>query len=631
MAEKDYGTRYKVTEKIGAGGMADVYKGLDQVLGRTVAIKVLHQRLAADQTFAARFRQEAQSAANLSSPNIVSVYDWGKTGDTYYIVMEFVDGHDLKEIIQTDGALAPSRVADIGAQTAAALSVAHAADVIHRDVKPHNIMVTPDGTAKVMDFGIARAGNTTMTQTGSVLGTAHYVSPEQAQGKKLTPASDIYSLGVVLYEAATGEMPFDGDTPVAVALKQVNDQPTPPRQLNPNIPIALETVILKAMSKNPEARYPTAAEMRADLLAVESGRPIASTVPAMEQTAVMTAVPGAAAATRRTPPKKKSRAWLWIVLVIALILAGFGAAYALGAFSPRTVAVPDLTGKTAAQASTSLEAAELVVGQVTQRYDTTVEAGKIIEQDPRSGSQVEKGTAIDLVVSRGIEKVEVPDVVGKSDNEAAQILQDAGFVLTLPKSQFSGKAEGTVLAQSPKAGAEAAKGARITLTVSKGQQLIEVPDVVGKSSNSAQSTLEDAGFDVKVTEEFSTSIKKGNVISQSPSSGLPAYKGTTVTIVVSKGENLVTVPNVVDKAESDAVADLEKLGLVVQVTFQDATADKDGLVITQNTRVGCEGPAGHQRRAGGRACATDAPGSVAQRPLSSSDRSHICSLRGVQP
>ncbi|MBI5231656.1 MAG: Stk1 family PASTA domain-containing Ser/Thr kinase [Coriobacteriales bacterium] len=537
MTEKDYGSRYRVTEKIGAGGMADVYKGVDNVLGRTVAVKVLHARLAADATFAARFRQEAQAAANLSSPNIVSIYDWGKTGDTYYIVMEFVDGKDLKDIIAAEGPLAPTRVADIGAQVASALEVAHRADVIHRDVKPHNIMVQPDGTVKVMDFGIARAGNTTMTQTGSVLGTAHYVSPEQAQGKQLTPASDIYSLGVSLYEAATGKMPFDADTPVAVALKQVNEQPVPPRKLSPAIPVALETVILKAMAKDPAQRYASADSMRRDLLAVSAGRPVAATVPKMDQTAVMTAVPTAPTgrgAARQAPPKKKSRWWLWTLLVLALLAGGLAAAWAMGAFEP-SISVPNLRGKTVAQAADALKAEGLAIGTTRSQFDANVEAGRVLEQDPTPGTQVESGAKVNLVISRGVEKVEVPDVVGKTDSEAAQILQDAGFALTLPKREFSGKPEGTVLSQDPEGGSSQPKGSSITLTVSKGQQLIEVPNVEGKGQSNATAILEDAGFSVDISTEFSDTVSKGVVISQNPPAGVLIVKGKTVTIVVSKG------------------------------------------------------------------------------------------------
>ncbi|MHB8964341.1 MAG: Stk1 family PASTA domain-containing Ser/Thr kinase [Coriobacteriia bacterium] len=271
-----FGRRYRVIERIGAGGMAEVFKAVDEVLGRTVAVKVLHPRYAAEPNFVARFRQEASAAANLSHPSIVNIYDWGQDDSTYYIVMEYVNGTDLKSLVEQHGPLDPMRAADYASQVCSALAVAHGYDIIHRDIKPHNIVLTPDGTIKVMDFGIARAGNTTMTQTGSVLGTAQYISPEQAQGRALGPASDLYSLGVTLYEMVTGRVPFDADTPVAVALKQVNEDAVPPRRVRPSIPASLEAVIMRSMRKNPAERYDSAAEMRDDLKRVISGSAVSA-------------------------------------------------------------------------------------------------------------------------------------------------------------------------------------------------------------------------------------------------------------------------------------------------------------------------------------------------------------------
>ena len=272
MAETKLGGRYQVQDRIGTGGMATVYRGLDEVLGRTVAIKTMLPQYANDPSFAARFKQEAQAAAALQSPYIVSVYDWGKDADTYYIVMEYLRGTDLKTGIRKHGALDCKKVAQIGSQIAQALSVAHKHDIIHRDIKPQNIMVQPDGNIKVMDFGIARAKNSHLTQDNSVLGTAHYVSPEQTQGKVLGPTTDIYSLGIVMYEAATGQVPFQGDDAISVALKQVNEQPKPPSQLNPNVDPQLEAIILKCMQKNPADRFQTADELSRTLRDYLAGR-----------------------------------------------------------------------------------------------------------------------------------------------------------------------------------------------------------------------------------------------------------------------------------------------------------------------------------------------------------------------
>ncbi len=320
MTEEVFAQRYRITDKIGGGGMAEVYKAADGVLGRTVAIKVLHPQYAGDADFVARFRQEAQSAANLSHPNIVNIYDWGEQAGTYYIVMEYIEGKDLKEVIDAQGPLSAAKTMELSAKVAAALDFAHRHDVIHRDVKPHNIVLTRDNEVKVTDFGIARRGASTMTQTGSVLGTAGYISPEQAQGRAVGPASDIYSLGCVMYEMLTGDPPFTGENPVAVAVKQVNEPPVPPRQINPQIPEALQAIILKAMAKRPEERYGSAEEMREDILRVaQGGEPdyaAAGATTVLPVTAPVVPRPATGAA----PPPKKKKVWPWVALAIGLAI-----------------------------------------------------------------------------------------------------------------------------------------------------------------------------------------------------------------------------------------------------------------------------------------------------------------------
>jgi beta-lactam-binding protein with PASTA domain len=602
-----FGRRYRVTEKIGTGGMAEVYKAVDEVLGRTVAVKVLHPRYAGDASYAARFRQEAQAAANISSPNIVNMYDWGQDGDTYYIVMEYVRGRDLKDIIIDDGPLDSRKVADVGAQVAGALSAAHGYDVIHRDIKPQNIMVQPDGSAKVMDFGIARAGGTTMTQTGSVLGTAHYVSPEQAQGTALTPVSDLYSLGVVLYEAATGRTPFDADTPVAVALKQVNDTPVPPHVVNPSVSPDLEAIILKAMAKRPADRYATSAEMRSDLLAVAEGRTPgiaaaaggaaiaaaaagAANVPFADQTAVLPQV-GApaqqtatqAAGRRGTPPKRRSRPVCPWILVAILLLGGLAyAAYALDIFKV-TVAVPNLSNQTVAQATTQLRALGLAVGPVRSEFSDQVAAGKIISQDPGEGVRVDKGGRVSLLVSKGVEMVPVPSVVNQPEGKAFQILRDAGLQPVPGTPEFSAKVpDGNVIKQDPPAGQSVAKGSQVTYVVSRGVKMVQAPDVVGKSADQARKAILDAQLKYTTVQVFSDTVKKGLVISQNPSGGMVPV-GSTVTITVSRGPDVVTVPKVIDMTQAQAEAALATAGLLVKVTTVPmGSTTTPGTVVDQN-------------------------------------------------
>ena len=440
MLDRVFGNRYRLVEKIGIGGMAEVYKATDEVLGRTVAVKVMLPQYASDPTFAARFKQEAQSAANLQSPYIVNIYDWGhdSTDNTYFIVMEYVRGTDLKTAIEQRGAINQRKVAEIGSQVCAALSVAHGYDIIHRDIKPHNIMVQPDGNAKVMDFGIARANGSEMTQTGSVLGTAYYVSPEQAQGKLLTAVTDLYSLGGVLYEATTGRVPFDAPDAVAVALKQVNEQPVPPTRINPDIDPELEAIILRAMAKSPFERYATAEQMRTALNNYLAGRPIDAGVedPAAQtrvmgsvnalpvinrdgahppaHTAVMPSVGGptpplavrsTARAKEEEKRRKRNRATIIGVAAALLAIVIIGVViYAITTSGNQSVEVPTVVDLTEQEAKDALEAAGLKLGKTTREASPTVEEGRVISAKPSAKTKVKTGSAVDLVVSSGPEK-----------------------------------------------------------------------------------------------------------------------------------------------------------------------------------------------------------------------------------
>ncbi len=584
MTELVFGRRYRVTEKIGTGGMADVYKAVDEVLGRTVAIKTLHPRYASDPGFVARFRQEAQSAANLSHPNIVNIYDWGRDDEAYYIVMEYVRGTDLKALVEEKGAIDPLKAAEYCSQVAAALSVAHGYDIIHRDIKPHNIVLMPEGTVKVMDFGIARAGNTTMTQTGSVLGTAQYVSPEQAQGRDLGPQSDLYSLGVVLYELTTGQTPFEGDSPVSVALKQVNEEPVPPSEINPDIPPALESVILRAMLKDPSERYTSAEEMRRDLQRAASGRMV-ETAPREGDTTVMPVVgrTNGSGSPRVRPIPQNRKTWPWVVVaILALLGVGFGAAYYFGLIGgPEKIVIPDVTDLTQEEATEALEAIELAVGDVEERFNENIEAGLVISQSPEPGVEVEVGAEVKLVISVGQELFSVPDLVGLSEGDAISTLREAGFDLDTIQREYNTEVDpDLVISHTPSAETSAPIGTKITLVVSRGAELKKVPSVVGEKEAAAKTTLEEAGFEVKTTEEFSESVDEGNVIRQSPQEGVSVATGSEITIVVSKGPDVVQVPGVIDMTEAEAINAIESAGLQVMVNYQTHT--EDDIVLTQN-------------------------------------------------
>ncbi|MDZ4169721.1 MAG: Stk1 family PASTA domain-containing Ser/Thr kinase [Coriobacteriia bacterium] len=587
--EMIFGRRYRATEKIGSGGMAEVYKAVDETLGRTVAVKIMHPRYASDPTFTARFRQEAQAAANLQSPYIVNIYDWGQDGDTYYIVMEYVRGTDLKSIIEDRGALDSRRAAEIGSQVCAALSVAHGYDVIHRDIKPHNIMVTPDGGVKVMDFGIARAGNTTMTQTGSVLGTAHYVSPEQAQGRELRAPSDLYSLGIVLYEASTGKLPFDADTPVAVALKQVNEQPVRPTKVNPNVSPDLERVIGRALAKDPARRYATAEEMRRDLLKVVTGEGGVGAIPAVVAVSDGTAVLQPVGSDNYDAPvvrpgDQKRKVWPWIVLAAVLVAAGLAVAAAMGLLGPQGLPVPDVTGKRQVEAEATLVEAGFMIGEVEQVFDDEV-AGLVIDQSPVANATAEKGSRINLTVSKGPEVVQVPKLIGLTEEDAQRELTAAGLIPQPLPDEYSATIDaGVIFKQQPAPGEPAEKNTPVQYVVSRGVETTIVPNVTGMSRANAESKLRDAGFQVKSSDQFSESVKTGVVISQNPQEKLKVAVGSLVRIVVSKGSERVPVPDVIGRTVIDATAVLEAAGFEVELTYEPHS--EAGTVLDQDPSPG---------------------------------------------
>ena len=613
MAERVLGGRYTVQDRIGTGGMAIVYRGLDEVLGRTVAIKTMLPQYAADPSFAARFKQEAQAAAALQSPYIVSVYDWGKDGDTYYIVMEYLRGTDLKSGIRKHGALDSKKVAQIGSQIAQALSVAHRHDIIHRDIKPQNIMVQPDGNIKVMDFGIARAKNSHLTTDNSVLGTAHYVSPEQTQGKELGPTTDIYSLGIVMYEAATGRVPFDGDDAISVALKQVNEQPVPPTAVNPAVDSALESIILKCMQKDPKDRFQTADELYHVLRDYLAGRlaavnnatevlPANPVVPAIApigatstqslpridtaehikpQTATQKAQQEADAAMK----KHKRRVALFSIIGVIALIAAIVGVYSLVNPSNQKREVPNYLSMTEADALKAIdESGFFKKGSVKEQYSSTVEKGVVMDQDPDSGRMVGKGTKINLVISKGKEPaatVKVPDLTRMSPSQADKALAKVGLVGQAGDSVYDENvAVGMIAKQSPVGGSEAKAGDTITYQLSKGKESVDVPSVVGQDANSATSALKDAGFEVSVSYGDSDTVQKGYVYDQSPTGS--ADKGTTVTIYVSNGPKTVSVPNVVGSTADDAKGALDAEGFKYNLTYQYSSSVAQGTVISQS-------------------------------------------------
>lgn len=608
MIGKTLNNRYQLTERVGIGGMAEVYRAHDVVLDRVVAVKVMLPQYAADQTFQQRFRQEAASAAKLQSPYIVSIYDWGLDADdeTYYIVMEFLKGTDLKTAIQERGAINQRKAAEIGSQVAQALQVAHDGGIIHRDIKPQNIMIQPDGNIKVMDFGIARAGDAGLSQTATVLGTAHYISPEQAQGKELTGLSDVYSLGIVLYEATTGRLPFEGTDSVSVAVKQVNEMPPAPRSINPDIDPVLEAIIMKAMAKDPAQRFASAEDMRQALIDYLAGRPVpglgvhndktqvlGAGIPPMDGTAVMpkTASTGMAGAGQTTayrnnnqikqPPKSnKNKIIIGVVAaVIAAILIGI-AAFALGGQGEKQI-VPDVTNMSLGEAKTTLEEAGFKIGTETEVFSSTVDSGLVVSTNPPGGQEAVKGSRIDLSVSKGTEQVSVPDLKGQTKDEALRTLSAAGLNGQEGDAVYSENVkEGCVAEQNQAAGSSLNKGDTVVFHLSKGAENVSVPNVVGASASNAENSLRNAGFNVNTSYRYSSDVSEGRVISQDPSG--TAAKGSTVTIYISNGPEEGTVPNVVEKTESEATSALKDAGFKVSTRQMASSTVPKGHVISQD-------------------------------------------------
>ena len=562
------GGRYELEGVVGRGGMAEVYRARDIRLDRIVAIKTLRADLARDQIFQARFRREAQSAASLNHPSIVAVYDTGEDMATGvpvpYIVMEFVDGRTVRDLLQEGHRLLPERSLEIIDGVLRALDYSHQAGIVHRDIKPGNVMVTRNGDIKVMDFGIARAmsdAQATMTQTAQVIGTAQYLSPEQARGDRVDSRSDLYSAGCLLYELLTGRPPFTGDSPVAIAYQHVRENPVPPSRVDPDVPPWADAIVLKAMAKSPADRYQSAADMRADLQRAASGMPVAAAPPTRLDMYPQTQRMGTGAmmggATSQIPPVEdydyatrgdyggdgqgggRNRRWIpWVVGVVLVIAVVAGVAYYLLAGGGKTYAVPLVNNEPVATAQAQIKAAHLR-SAVVEQSNSNVKSGYVINSAPAEGNNVAANTIVTLYVSKGAAPVKVPSVVGEQQNQAESTLQGEGFNASVKTDSTSTQSSGTVLSQSPSASSLVTPGSTVTITVSGGA--VSVPNVIGSSAQTAQSILTQAGFQVTMTQGSGPSqYANGTVFNQVPSSSTTATKGSTVTIYVQNGANTPT-------------------------------------------------------------------------------------------
>ncbi|MGZ4271091.1 MAG: protein kinase domain-containing protein [Solirubrobacteraceae bacterium] len=534
--------RYKILKRIGSGGMADVYCAEDLQLGRRIALKVLHGRFAEDQEFVERFRREASSAAGLQHQHVVGVYDRGEWDGTYYIAMEFLDGRSLKQIIQEEGPLDPERAIDIVTQVLRAARFAHRRGVIHRDLKPHNVIVDADGRAKVTDFGIARAGASDMTQTGSIMGTAQYLSPEQAQGQPVSEASDLYSVGIMLYELLTAHVPFDGESAVTIALKHVNEVPPPPSAFNPAVSPALDAVVMRALEKDPARRFVSADEFIAGLQAAGVAP---TTVLAHDAPPPVSEAYAYPAAPPPGPEEREGRRW-WLWILALLLVVGAIVAVALlagGAGGGKQVEVPNVVGADQASAVAKLRQDGFSTESVTRNSDQP--KGQVVGQDPPGGEKAKQGSTVTLTVSDGPAQVGVPQVTGLTQKSAIGRLTKAGLKVGDTRTETSDSvAKGRVISVSPSEGTKVDKGSDVTLVVSGGKAQATVPGVTGKPFDEARSVLEAAGFKVTRKDKETTSKPADTVLSQSPAANQKLDEGSTVQLTVAKEPAKVDVPDI---------------------------------------------------------------------------------------
>jgi len=603
-----FADRYRIERKLGSGGMADVWLAEDQELGRRVAVKILHERYANDEQFVERFRREATHAAGLSHPNIVSIYDRGLADGSYYIVMEYIEGRTLKELVVTRGPCPVPVAISYTRQILAALRYAHKNGIIHRDIKPHNVLVDREGRIKVADFGIARAGASEMTEAGSIVGTAQYLSPEQARGAPVDESSDLYSTGIVLYELLTGTVPFTGETPVEIAMKHLSQTPEAPSVRRPEIPRDLDLVVLRALAKEPNDRYRSAAELDRDLELVARGDAVGTETEAaatmvlagagaIDATAATRVAAPLAPATGGTyggderyraydgPVARRRSVWPWLLALVALVAVAAGGWLLYDNVqrqidNSKPLRVQQYTGIIESQA------VNLILGDgfepnVRRVPNGGQPVGIVYEQSPVEGTGLAKGGIVTILVSTGKRTVRVPGVVGKQVTDAVATLTKVDLnykSVGVP----SDKPSGTVTAQDPAAGTSVVEGATVRINFSTGPKLIAVPPVVGLDYSTALQQLQAAGFAVGRTAVESNQ-PAGIVVSQVPSGSSTAVKGSTVNVSVSNGPQTTPLPDVSGQTEANARATLTAAGFKVTVTSEDTDVETfDGVVISQD-------------------------------------------------
>ena len=593
--------RYDLTAHLARGGMADVFEASDRMLDRRVAVKILHQRYAETDSFVTRFRKEAQAAANLSHPNIVSIYDWDEEDGTYFIVMELVKGRSLRDVVKSEGKILPRRAAEIATEVSSALEVAHRNRVIHRDIKPGNILLSEDGIVKVTDFGVARAWDDSedLTKTGAVIGTATYFSPEQARGDPADERSDIYSMGVVLYEMLVGRPPFSGETPVSVAYQHVTAEAPPPRRLNPDVPPELEAIVMKSLAKDPARRYEAAADIRRDLLLFLQGRtppPPVAAPPRPAPTQVVrrpdlpppTVSPDEAYRRVHATPRQPSQVPFVITSIALAALVVVGVWYLFNVITGppgepttttgvRTIVVPDVTERPEDEASQMLQ--EAGFRAIAQREPSDFELGTVIRTVPSVGTELQESEPVTMVISLGPVQIQIPNVVGSTLERAKGSLVGQGFRVVERTTRHETIGAGLVVSQNPPAETGATSGSTVELVVSAGPEPIEMPRVIGLTRDRAEGRLEGLGLEVETVTSFHDQVEEGLVISQGPAPGADINPGWAVQIVVSGGPDEIELEELSGRSAGDAAALLQESGFEVVVEQESSQEVEAGLVI----------------------------------------------------
>jgi len=600
--------RYRVERRLARGGMATVYEAMDLRLDRTVALKIMHPGLAEDAAFVSRFVREAKSAARLSDPHVVAVYDQGEDGDLVYLVMEYVAGRTVRDVLREYGRLTAEQALTIIDPVLQALDAAHHAGFVHRDVKPENVLLTDDGKVKVADFGLARAisaATSTAATQGLLIGTVAYLSPEQVQRGIADARSDVYGAGILLYEMVTGSVPFAGETPLAVAYQHVNAAVPAPSSIRPGVPASLDAIVARATARDADDRYPSAAAFLAAVREAKRGMPVPRPFGVSEDQAATLVVPmaTAAGATGVTAPvatgnaasavkprRRRRRGWIGLLAVLLVGALVAGGAWVYGA--ARTVTMPSVVGLTPTAAAAKLTPLHLSLDSGATDFSETVAPGKIISTDPKPGTPAKQDSTVSAVVSRGPERHAVPVVAGMTVGDATAAIGDASLTVGAPTQAYDEKIPvGDVVTTNPAPAAALKRGQAVSLVLSKGPAPVKLPSYVGQPADKATAALEKSGMKVTSTSAYSKTVADGSVVSMTPTAGKTVPKGTTVALVVSKGPPLVTVPSVVDKFEPEAKRILIAAGFKVNAIYPLIATPID-RVLSQSAKAGSQLPWG---------------------------------------